>query len=147
MSINNEEILEKILAIIDRIAKGSHTENDIITLRESVIISGDGNTVQVGNGNISIAQGRDIHIGDRVYQGASAEEIKKVLREIVNEEPEPIPIDWRKECQKALEQENKLTTNPLTRDRRNLDDVYVSLDLIKTPKQSQQKEQNSQENE
>ncbi|WDD36279.1 tetratricopeptide repeat protein (plasmid) [Nostoc sp. UHCC 0926] len=71
--------------IIDRILNGSQTEEDIAQLRRSLnmadgvlqLVSQDGKF----NTNIGQITGGDIHLGDRIYQGADAEAIKEILRE------------------------------------------------------------------
>lgn len=140
---------KEIPAIIDRIVAGTHTEDDIIALRTAVSISGDGNTVQLGDRNIIIKKGRDIHIGDRIYKGADAEKINTVLFEIEKivefflKKTQPPQINWRKVCQEAWEQKKKLTTNPLTGDNRVLDDVYVPLGLVTRKAKAELKEETS----
>ena len=65
--------------LLDRIAEGAHSPADVKRLRRAVNVKGDRRVVQVGKYNVPIQQGRDIHIGDRVYQGADAEAIREVL--------------------------------------------------------------------
>lgn len=71
--------------ILDRILNGSQTEEDIAQLERSLnmadgilqLVSQDGKF----NTNIGQITGGDIHLGDRIYQGADAEAIKEILRE------------------------------------------------------------------
>lgn len=42
-------------------------------------------TLQIGKYNITIGEGQDIHIGDRIYQGASAEAIRDIIRSTLQE--------------------------------------------------------------
>jgi energy-coupling factor transporter ATP-binding protein EcfA2 len=69
--------------ILDRIANGEETEGDRQTLRQ-LLRAGNGQFVQLGKNiaNIVDAQG-DIQIGDRFYQGASAEAIQKAVRQVL----------------------------------------------------------------
>jgi hypothetical protein len=71
--------------IFDRIAKLTHTEEDIQTLRQSFQALEGQNTLQIGKYIFNIAEGRDIHIGDTTYQGTDAETIRAILREEVKD--------------------------------------------------------------
>jgi hypothetical protein len=90
---------QDINAIFDRIIKRDFTDEDIQTLRQSIVASvaiggnadgaaivtgddniiGDNNTVQICNENINLA-GSNIKFGDTIYQGAGAEMIRAILR-------------------------------------------------------------------
>jgi hypothetical protein len=79
---------DELKAILDRIAAGKHTNADITALRDALIFSGDQTVAQLGKDNINIGdigQARDIHIGDRIYQDASAEAIRDVIRQVLDE--------------------------------------------------------------
>jgi hypothetical protein len=76
--------------ILDRVALGRADQSDLETLRSRIELSGDKNRVQVGQYNVDISGGRSIHIGEQVYQGANADTIRSIIREIVGE-PEPTP--------------------------------------------------------
>jgi hypothetical protein len=76
--------------ILDRIALGRASNADIEALRSRIDVSGDKNHVQVGQYNVDISGGRNIHIGEQVYQGANADTIRTIIRELVGE-PEPTP--------------------------------------------------------
>lgn len=84
---------EDLSKIFDRIAKVEESENDIKTLREILRspvslgwLSQDGEKViQIGRNIVNIAEGRDIQIGDRIYQGTDAEAIKEALRLVLQE--------------------------------------------------------------
>ncbi|MBC1237531.1 hypothetical protein [Nostoc sp. 2RC] len=73
--------------IIERILNGSQTQDDIEQLRRSLkIVDGVLQSVsQNGKFNTNIGQiiGGDIHIGDRIYQGADAEIIRRIFQEIL----------------------------------------------------------------
>jgi hypothetical protein len=62
------------------IADGKITKTDIKIFRELLHQDGVGN-LQFGKYNINISEGKDIYIGDRIYQDADAEVIRKVLLE------------------------------------------------------------------
>lgn len=78
----NQDHLSEIL---DRILKGHQTEADIDQLRRSLkivegvlqLVSQDGKL----NTNIGQINGGDIHIGDRIYQGADADLIRSICKE------------------------------------------------------------------
>ncbi|WP_427157317.1 NACHT domain-containing protein [Aliinostoc sp. HNIBRCY26] len=84
----NQDHLSEIL---DRILKGNQTEADIDQLRRSLkIVEGVLQLVSQNgkfNTNIGKITGGDIHLGDRIYQGADAEVIKEALRLVLQETP------------------------------------------------------------
>ena len=90
--------------VIQRIAAGELTEEDLQLLRnvmtqdmeQGLVQSGkynisiaQGQNVQVGDRinlgkyNVNIAQGQDIQVGDRIYQGADAEAIRQTVLELL----------------------------------------------------------------
>ncbi|MEH1780340.1 MAG: metallophosphoesterase [Nostoc sp.] len=71
--------------IINRITAGRHTEADIEILRKLLITNESQNLVKLGKYNVNIGEGKDIAIGDRIYQGSDAETIKKILEILVRE--------------------------------------------------------------
>jgi Effector-associated domain 10 len=58
------------------------SEGDINQLRQSLTASNGKDVVQLGKYNVNIGDGKDIHIGDKVYQGADAQTIRTILLEI-----------------------------------------------------------------
>jgi hypothetical protein len=79
---------DSLPALLDRIVAGQASEQDIATLRQALTQAGAG-TVQMGKYNVAIERGEDIHIGDKVYQGADADIIKKTIRAVFAEIPSP----------------------------------------------------------
>lgn len=77
--------LEKIKAILDRIAKGKYTSTDLESLRQFLITRNSESFIQLGKNIVGKIDGREIQIGDRIYQGASAETIRNVLKQILDE--------------------------------------------------------------
>jgi len=76
--------------IINRIASGEHTDEDITVLRE-VLSSGDRTatpeecrqlTLQLGKYNVNIGQGEGIHIGDRIYQQWDEQSLQALVKAI-----------------------------------------------------------------
>ena len=71
---------EDLSKIFDRIANGEESENDIKTLREILrsplflkrLPQDDEKVIQIGRNIVNIAEGRDIQIGDKIYQGTDA---------------------------------------------------------------------------
>jgi Effector-associated domain 10/NACHT domain len=76
---------DDLSAIFDRIANGKETEGDLQALRELFRKYNCLGAVQLGKYNVNIGQGQDIHIGDRIYQGADAQAIREIVRSIVDE--------------------------------------------------------------
>jgi len=73
------------LTIIERIVAGNPTNADIDVIRQLLIPGSSKNVVQLGKYNVNIGNGKDIHIGDRIYQGADAEAIREILSNIIQE--------------------------------------------------------------
>jgi hypothetical protein len=71
---------DEVTRILDRVAADVYTHADVERLRQ-LTVTGDHHVVQVGRHNINIGQGRDIHIGDRIYRGAEAAVVREVLYE------------------------------------------------------------------
>jgi len=51
-------------------------------LRRALLVSGQGNVLQIGKYNIHIEQGQNLHIGDHIYQGPDVETLRQVMREV-----------------------------------------------------------------
>ena len=74
---------DDVISIINRITSGEYTDEDIAILRE-VLFSDNrqGNSqsfIQLGKYNINISEGKEIHIGERIYQGVDAEAIREIV--------------------------------------------------------------------
>jgi hypothetical protein len=66
-------------ALVKRVINGQITSTDLETLRKWLSGSLDSTSIQFGKYNINIAQGQDIQIGDRIYQGADAVAIRQTV--------------------------------------------------------------------
>jgi hypothetical protein len=67
--------------ILDRIASGKHAEADIVALRQLLSSSDRQSLLQLGKYGVNVGQGQDIQIGDRIYKGADAETIRKIIQD------------------------------------------------------------------
>jgi len=80
---------EALDTILERITQKQQTEQDMEVLRRSLRLVGD--TVQwvsqdgKFNTNVGEITGGTVHIGDRIYQGASAEAIRDIIRSLLQE--------------------------------------------------------------
>jgi hypothetical protein len=80
---------EALNAILERITQKQQTEQDMEVLRRSLRLAGD--TVQWvsqdGKFNTTVGEitGGAVHIGDRIYQGASAEAIRDTIQSLLQE--------------------------------------------------------------
>ena len=74
---------DNLLDIIERIANHKHSDDDLAVLRQAINKSSNQDTLQIGKYNVNIAEGKDVHIGDKFYQGADAEAIRKIIQELV----------------------------------------------------------------
>jgi hypothetical protein len=84
---------DDLSAIFDRIASGKHTEVDLTILRQLLTVDSGQNWLQLGQYNVNIGQRQDIYIGDRIYQSADAESIKKIFRTLLEELQTPPKVD------------------------------------------------------
>lgn len=73
--------------ILDRIAADSYTTRDLERLRHMITVRGNRNVVQFGRYNVRLEEGRNIHIGDRIYRGVEAEMIRDVLADALENGP------------------------------------------------------------
>ncbi|AFZ01286.1 tetratricopeptide repeat protein [Calothrix sp. PCC 6303] len=74
---------DDLLAMIERILSHQHTEADLVLLRQAISASSSQGTLQIGKYNVNIGEGKDVHIGDKVYHGADAEAIREIIKEIL----------------------------------------------------------------
>ena len=127
----------KLLIILEHILNGSADEDEINLLRQSLTASSGQNVVQLGKYNVNIGDAKDIHIGDKVYQGTDAETIRTILREIPSQNTQSIEINWHDIGQTMLSEQLRLTTNPLTSVEGisyRTEQVYVPLGLVERKK-------------
>jgi hypothetical protein len=83
---------DELAAIFDRIANGQFTEADVVSLRQ-FLESGDREVkVQLAKYNINIADGKDIHIGDIIYQSVNSETVKGELESLLSSRSDPSSI-------------------------------------------------------
>ncbi|MFM9264955.1 hypothetical protein [Tychonema sp. BBK16] len=77
--MNNNDIS----GIMNRIASGKHTDEDIAILCQ-VLLSGDDRqlSIQLGKYNVNITEGKEIHIGDRIYQQWDKEAMEALVKTI-----------------------------------------------------------------
>ncbi|MHC5772166.1 MAG: ATP-binding protein, partial [Nostoc sp.] len=84
----------EINSIIDSIASGEHTDTDIAVLRE-VLSSGDRQAIQLGKYNVNIGDGKEIHIGNRIYQQWDEQAISAVVKAIQQTTPKNVPTQFQ----------------------------------------------------
>ena len=69
--------------IIERILNGSQTQDDIEQLRQLLPTLSDSQTaLQLGKYNVNIGEGKEIHIGDRIYQQWDKEAMEALVKAI-----------------------------------------------------------------
>ncbi|QFS49753.1 WD40 repeat domain-containing protein [Nostoc sphaeroides] len=80
--------IDQLKQILHRVEKGQQTDEDITFLRQ-LLSAGDRQIVsQLGKYNINIGEGRDIHIGDRIYQQWDEQAIQALVKAIQK-------VNWR----------------------------------------------------
>ncbi|MBD2247095.1 NACHT domain-containing protein [Nostoc sp. FACHB-888] len=72
---------DELKAILNKIVNQQHTEEDITLLKQALAA----NNSQVASYIVNIGEGKDIHTGDRIYQGADAAIIREIVRSILEE--------------------------------------------------------------
>ncbi|MEO0532675.1 MAG: hypothetical protein AAF215_02265 [Cyanobacteria bacterium P01_A01_bin.123] len=105
---------DRLLDIIQRMASGESSEADMAVLRE-LLASGDARSLsQLGKYNVHIGEGRDIHVGDRVYYQWNDEAIKALIQELRKQQviPEQMSQYLKSEeaCQNRQAVEQYLTS-------------------------------------
>jgi energy-coupling factor transporter ATP-binding protein EcfA2 len=133
---------DELIAILDRILNGSRDKSEIFQLRQWLKV-GDTTLQFVSqngkfNTNIGQVQGGEIHIGDRIYQ-VDIEALRELLQPTT-----PLPkINWHVVSQAMLEEQLRLTTNPLTSGEGisyRTEQVYVPLGLVERKRQTRRRE-------
>ena len=133
---------DELIAMLDGILNGSRDESEVAQLRQWLKVSGT--TLQFVsqdgkfNTNIGQVQGGEIQIGDRIYQ-FDVEALRELLQPTT-----PVPdIDWQAVSQGMLEEQLRLTTNPLTSGEGisyRTEQVYVPLGLVERKRQTRRRE-------
>lgn len=78
---------ENLDTILDKIAQNEHTEADLLTLHQA-INSGDRQTkTQLAKYIVNIGEGKELHIGDRIYQQLDDEAIQALVQAIQKNTP------------------------------------------------------------
>lgn len=74
--------LEHLKQILNRVEKGQQTHEDITFLRQ-LLLAGDSLVVQqLGKYNVNIGEGKEIHIGDRIFYQWDEEAIQALVKAI-----------------------------------------------------------------
>jgi vWA-MoxR associated protein C-terminal domain/Effector-associated domain 10 len=76
------EFYERFEPILNRIEKGQQTDEDIAILRQWLLASDRQVISQLSKYNVNIAEGKDIHIGDRIYQQWDKEAMEALVKTI-----------------------------------------------------------------
>jgi tetratricopeptide (TPR) repeat protein len=85
---------EDLLAIIDRILRQQHSEGDLDVLRQAISASSSPGSLQIGKYNVNIGEGKDVHIGDKIYHSTVAEAIRKIIKEILSSQKAPTAVKY-----------------------------------------------------
>ena len=80
----------ELIAILERIANGQFTETDIATLRNVLEIGDRQSILHLGKYGVSIEQGQDIHIGDRIYNQWDEQAIQAFVKAIQQATPKNV---------------------------------------------------------
>lgn len=74
--------IDRLNAIIAKIIKNIHTDADISTLRQILSEYNSETRTQLSQYNVNIGGGKDIHIGDRIYQEWNDKSIQALVKAI-----------------------------------------------------------------
>ena len=86
---------EEINNVLNRIEAGEHTDADIAILRK-VISSGDRQVAsQLGKYNVNIGDGKEIHIGNCIYNQWDDQAIQALLKAIQQTTPKNVPTQFQ----------------------------------------------------
>ena len=86
---------EEINNVLNRIVAGEHTDADIAILRK-VISSGDRQVAsQLGKYNVNIGDGKEIHIGNCIYNQWDDQAIQALLKAIQQTTPKNVPTQFQ----------------------------------------------------
>jgi hypothetical protein len=102
---------DELIDILDRIAKGQHTNTDIANLCQILGWSDRQTKQQLGKYNVNIGEGKDIYIGDRNYISWNEESIQALIQAIRN-------------FQNTEKKEDYLQTETPCRDRQTLEQYF-----------------------
>jgi DNA polymerase III delta prime subunit len=122
--------VDKIIALIEKSISHSLSDNDVAELRRVLLVSGQGNVLQIGKYNIHIEQGQNLHIGDHIYQGPDVETLRQVMREVQAEIASDRYAASLQEYFRSLRRycaELPYLTLTDIRPPKNLDEVYLPL--------------------
>ena len=78
---------DDLAGMLDRIAQGRETESDRRLLQQ--LLRQERGTVQLGKYNVNLGEGREIQVGDRIYQGADADTLKALLQAVLQQSSVP----------------------------------------------------------
>ncbi len=79
---------EELKQILNRVEKGQQTDEDMAVLRQRLLASDRQVVQQLGKYNVNIGEGKEIHIGDRIYQQWDEQAIQALVKAIQN-------VTWR----------------------------------------------------
>ena len=73
---------EDINQILNRVEKGQQTDEDKTILRQWLLAGDRQLSIQLGKYNVNITEGKEIHIGDRIYQQWDKEAMEALVKVI-----------------------------------------------------------------
>ncbi|MEG4113878.1 MULTISPECIES: VMAP-C domain-containing protein [unclassified Microcoleus] len=73
---------DELSSIIDRITTAKQTDEDIAILQQLLSLNDRQLSIQLGKYNVNITEGKEIHIGDRIYQQWDKEAMEALVKTI-----------------------------------------------------------------
>lgn len=73
---------EELKQILNRVEKGQQTDEDMAVLRQRLLASDRQVVQQLGKYNVNIGEGKEIHIGDRIYNQWDKEAMEALVKAI-----------------------------------------------------------------
>ncbi|MGL4498702.1 MAG: hypothetical protein ACRCU2_06525 [Planktothrix sp.] len=80
---------EDIKQILCRIEGGQQTSEDINYLHQRLIAGDHQATSQLGKYNVNIGEGKELHIGDRIYSEWNQDTIKALIQALMQDKSDP----------------------------------------------------------
>jgi Effector-associated domain 10 len=86
---------ENIQQILNRIEKGEQTDEDITVLCQQLLAGDRQLSIQLGKYNVNIGEGKEIHIGDRIYNQWDEQAIQALVKAIQQATPKNVPTQFQ----------------------------------------------------
>ena len=112
--MSSNETTTELNAVINRLVDGSGTDNDYQKL--SNLLNNNPNIMQLSKFNVNISEGKDIHIGDRIFHEWNASAIQELIKNAKKSKQEEYEHHVRVKLWKILQEKQKEIKDKLTKE-------------------------------